>query len=83
MSKSDFKIDADPSQLRMENELLAFEVAFLRQAASQAPSGSAHTAARAEARLEKVLGKIDASPFGWYFRRKKWFRKARARRAGA
>jgi hypothetical protein len=82
MSKSDFKVDGDLAQLRMENELLSFEVDFLKRAARQSESKSGQNegqAARLEARLGRILGRIQSSPFHWYFRRKKWFRKALSR----
>jgi hypothetical protein len=84
VSRNDFKVDNDFARLRMENELLTFEVAFLKRAAAERESAQARHAAtgsRAQARFDKVIDRLQASPLRFYLRRKKWFRKALARRS--
>jgi hypothetical protein len=86
MTEREFEVDADLSRLRMENELLAFEVAFLKariselsdsiQAKSLQTSSENAVTTRAEARLAKLLDRLEASPVRLFLRRKKWYRKA-------
>jgi len=77
VNKSDFIVDADIHALAMENELLAFEVAFLRKKIESMPPV---TNRAAETHLAKVMGKLESSPVRLLFRNKKWYRKALAAR---
>ena len=82
MSESDFYTPTDVDVLRMENELLAFEIRFLRASLGWAKrrSGSNITPARfshleeAENDLVLLLKRIGSSPLGLVFRRRPNFR---------
>jgi hypothetical protein len=77
LSESDFYTPTDVDVLRMENELLAFEVRFLRASLgwSKGRPGSPATPARlshleeAEKDLVLLLRRVGSSPLGRLFRR--------------
>jgi hypothetical protein len=77
VSKNNFVVDEDLHNLRMENELLAFEVAFLKNSIEGLLR---RRDARAQTQLAKVMNKLEASPVRLLFRRKRWYRKALAAR---
>ena len=82
MSESDFYTPTDVDVLRMENELLALEVRFLRTSLgwSKGRPGSPATPARlshleeAEKDLVLLLRRMGRGPLGALFRRRKSFR---------
>ena len=82
MSESDFYTPTDVDVLRMENELLAFEVKFLRASLgwSKGRQGSQASPARlsyleeAEKDLVLLLRRMGSSPLGPVFRRSANFR---------
>ena len=90
MPKDNFYMPTDIDTLRMENELLAFEVRFLktrlaeveqlrsRLAKAEREAGQLRSrsakAARAEQDLVLLLRRLANSPLGWFFRLKKGFR---------
>lgn len=81
MSEDDFYAPTDPDVLRMENELLAFEVRFLR-ARLGLPGGRAGSASlnrvsqleEAERDLVLLVGRMGSSPAGPLLRRSGNFR---------
>ena len=79
MSESDFYTPTDIDLLRMENELLAFEVRFLRVRLGESKVGRspAHQLSHleeAEHDLQLLLKRIGKSPLGPLFRRTTNFR---------
>ena len=81
MSESDFYTPTDIDLLRMENELLAFEVRFLKARLAGSPQGpSSSSMGRlthlegAENDLVLLLRRMGSSPLGPVFRRSKNFR---------
>ena len=60
----------------MENELLTFEVRFLKTQLTEAEQLRSRTAKAecAEQDLVLLLRRLANSPLGWFFRRKKGFR---------
>ena len=84
MSESEFYTPTDIDALRMENELLAFEVRFLRarlrggqamrnSSVPSSPNRLAHLEG-AEQDLVLLLRRMGSSPLGPLFRRRKSFR---------
>ena len=80
MSKDDFYTPTDIDALRMENELLAFEVRFLKTQLAESErlkdrlaSSEAHLK-RVEGDLVWLLRRLTNSPFGWFFRLRHGFR---------
>ena len=90
MSKDDFYTPTDLDALRMENELLAFEVRFLKTQLAEAERlknrleeserSAVHLrsrlaeAERAEQDLVLLLRRLSRGPFGWFFLLKQGFR---------
>ena len=85
MSGDDFYTPTDIDALRMENELLTFEVRFLKAQLSsrevefvklkQAQSSrEVEKLKRAEQDLVLLLNRLANSPLGWFFRHKENFR---------
>jgi hypothetical protein len=79
LSESDFYTPADIDLLRMENELLAFEVRFLRARLSQpkvdrSPADRLSHLEEAEHDLQLLLKRMWKSPLGPLFRRTANFR---------
>ena len=79
MSESDFYTPTDIDLLRMENELLAFEVRFLRARLSQpkvdrSPADRLSHLEEAEHDLQLLLKRMWKSPLGPLFRRTANFR---------
>jgi hypothetical protein len=74
LSESDFYTPTDLDLLRMENELLAFEVRFLRARLGQtkvgrSPADQLSHLEEAEHDLQLLLKRIGKSPLGPLFRR--------------
>lgn len=79
MSESDFYTPTDIDLLRMENELLAFEVRFLRarlgeSKVGRSPANQLSHLEEAEHDLQLLLKRMGSSPFGWLLRRRESFR---------
>ena len=89
MPKDDFYTPTDIDALRMENELLAFEVRFLKaqrrlEESERRLQESENSAAqlrdrlaeaeRAEQDIVLLLRRLASSPFGWFFATKQNFR---------
>ena len=79
MSESDFYTPTDIDLLRMENELLAFEVRFLRarlgeSKAGRSPVDQLSHLEEAEHDLQLLLRRMGKSPLGPLFRRTTNFR---------
>ena len=82
MSGDDFYAPNDADALRMENELLAFEVRFLKarlgrsgkDLGSSTPLSRISYLAEAEGDLILLLQRLGASPLGTVFRRNKSYR---------
>jgi hypothetical protein len=86
LPKDDFYTPTDIDALRMENELLTFEVRFLktqfaeveqlrsRLAKAEQLRSRLAKAERAEQDLVLLLRRLANSPLGWFFRRKEGFR---------
>ena len=80
MPKDDFYTPTDIDALRMENELLAFEVRFLKAQLAEAErlkgrlEESEHATERAEKDLVLLLRRLANSPLGPVFRRRQGFR---------
>ena len=76
MSKDDFYKPTDIDALRIENELLTFEVCFLKTQLTEAEQLRSRTAKAecAEQDLVLLLRRLANSPLGWFFRLKKGFR---------
>ena len=81
--ESGFYAPADANALRMENELLAFEVRFLKARLGRSglpPASTTMSSSRlaqledAERHLRMVLGRLSAKPFGPVLRRSGRFR---------
>ncbi len=75
MPKDDFYTPTDIDALHMENELLAFEVRFLKAQLAEPPERSMKQLEDRLARLERVetdlillLRRQANSPLGWFFR---------------
>ena len=86
MPKDDFYTPTDIDALRMENELLAFEVRFLKAQLAAAPKE--YTAqledrlAKAETDLVLLLRRFANSPLGPFFRLRPAFRDLEQRYLG-
>ena len=83
MSKDDFYTPTDIDALRMENELLAFEVRFLKAQLAETERLKARLAEaensierleRAERDFVLLLRRLADSPFGWFLRLRRGFR---------
>lgn len=82
MSEDDFYTPADPNVLRMENELLAFEVRFLRARLGLSGRGPGSSASlnrlsqleEAERDLVLLVRRLSSSPLGPVLRRSGNFR---------
>ena len=83
MPKDDFYTPTDIDALQMENELLAFEIRFLKAqlAEIQRIKSQLEASERSVARLEHaekdlilLLKRMTDSPLGWLFRLKRGFR---------
>jgi Tfp pilus assembly protein PilN len=87
LPKDDFYTPTDIDALQMENELLAFEIRFLKAQLADIPRlKKSHLAEtqRLESRLEAseraekdlvlLLSRLAHSPLGWLFRFKRGFR---------
>ncbi len=83
MPKDDFYTPTDIDALRMENELLAFEVRFLKARQSRLEEAERSAAQlrerlaeaeRAEQDLVLLLRRLANSPVGWFFGLKQNFR---------
>ena len=91
MPEDDFYTPDDPEVLRMENELLAFEVSFLkaRLAGAESLAGLPNSLSRishleeAEQDLVLLLRRIGSSPLGPLLRRRTSFRVLEGRYLGA
>ena len=91
MPEDDFYTPDDPEVLRMENELLAFEVSFLkaRLAGIRNLAGLPNSLSRisyleeAEQDLVLLLRRLGSSPLGVLLRRRKSFRVLEGRYLGA
>jgi hypothetical protein len=91
LPRDDFYTPTDIDALRMENELLAFEVRYLKTQLAEAKrlesrlSESEHSAARskrAEQDLVLLLRRLGSSPLGWLFRLRPAFRTLEKRYLG-
>ena len=90
MSEDDFYTPTDIDALQMENELLAFEIRFLKAqladiqrlkkshqshlAETQRLESRLEASERAEKDLVLLLSRLANSPLGWLFRFKRGFR---------
>ena len=87
MPEDNFYTPTDIDKLRMENELLAFEVRFLKarlgrsgkDLGSATPLSRISYLAEAEGDLILLLRRLGRPPLGWLFRRRKSFRTLQAR----
>ncbi len=61
MSRDDFYIPTDVDALRMENELLTFEVRFLKAQLSARETAAERSAAQLQSRLEEVERRLGES----------------------
>ena len=89
MRRSDFIPEGDPAALRLENELLLHEVAYLRANVAELQKSAGASAARALIRdtsaekelaeakkdLRWILRRLRSSPIGWVLRRRGGFAK--------
>jgi Tfp pilus assembly protein PilN len=87
LPKDDFYTPTDIDALQMENELLAFEIRFLKAqladiqrlkkshlAETQRLGSRLEASERAEKDLVLLLSRLANSPLGWLFRFKRGFR---------
>jgi Tfp pilus assembly protein PilN len=87
LPKDDFYTPTDIDALQMENELLAFEIRFLKAqladiqrlkkshlAETQRLESRLEASERAEKDLVLLLSRLANSPLGWLFRFKRGFR---------
>ena len=87
MPKDDFYTPTDIDALQMENELLAFEIRFLKAqladlqrlkkshlAETQRLESRLEASERAEKDLVLLLSRLTNSPLGWLFKFKRGFR---------
>ena len=87
MPKDDFYTPTDIDALQMENELLAFEIRFLKAqladiqrlkkshlAETQRLESRLEASERAEKDLVLLLSRLANSPLGWLFRFRRGFR---------
>ena len=88
MPKDDFYTPTDIDSLRMENELLAFEVRFLKARLAESERAAAQfedrlkEARRAEEDLVLLLRRLGSSPFGRILRLRQGFRTLEQRYLG-
>jgi hypothetical protein len=84
MRREDFVSEPDPTQLRMENDLLQHEITYLRSELRQAQErldaegpeidpAVAEELAEARKDLRWLLRRLDAPPIGWLVRRRSGF----------
>jgi hypothetical protein len=84
LPKDDFYAPTDIDALRMENELLAFEVRYLKAQLAEVKRLESRLAEskRAEQDLVLLLRRLGSSPLGWLFRLRPAFRTLEKRYLG-